>query len=98
MAHRCSEVVCIRTIMDARRRDSFPPGWMPGTAAPRREDTVPDPTDAAADAAAAVAAVAERLGGRRIDVIRVSYPDMIGVDRVGDVLLGELPAAAGHGL
>jgi glutamine synthetase len=33
-----------------------------------------------------------------IDVIRVSYPDMIGVDRGRDVLLDELPAALGHGL
>src|SRR5437660_7676220 len=78
--------------MDARRRDSFPPGWMPGTAAPRREDTVPDPTDTD------VAAVAERLAGQGIDVVRVSYPDLIGVDRGRDVLLGELASAAGHGL
>jgi len=33
-----------------------------------------------------------------IDVIRVSYSDMIGVDRGRDVLLDELPAALGHGL
>ena len=33
-----------------------------------------------------------------IDVVRVSYPDMIGVDRGRDVLLDELPAALGHGL
>jgi len=33
-----------------------------------------------------------------IDVIRVSYADMIGVDRGRDVLLDELPAAMGHGL
>jgi glutamine synthetase len=58
----------------------------------RREDTVPHPTDAD------VAAVCERLRAEGIDVIRVSYPDMIGVDRGRDVLLGQLPAAAGHGL
>jgi glutamine synthetase len=33
-----------------------------------------------------------------IDVIRVSYTDMIGVDRGRDMLLDELPAALGHGL
>src|SRR5215468_1625014 len=59
----------------------------------RREDTVPDHADAAA-----VAAVAERLRDQGVDVVRVSYPDMIGVDRGRDVLLGELPAAVGHGL
>jgi len=53
---------------------------------------VPDPTDAA------VAAVSERLAGQGIDVVRVSYPDLIGVDRGRDVLLGELPAAVSHGL
>ena len=51
-----------------------------------------DPTDTD------VVAVAERLAGQGIDVVRVSYPDMIGVDRGRDVLLGELPAAVSHGL
>jgi hypothetical protein len=60
-------------------------------AAPRREDTVTDPADAD------VAAVAERLRDQGVDVVRVSYPDMIGVDRGRDVLLGELPAAVGPG-
>ena len=45
-----------------------------------------------------VAAVSERLRAAGIDVIRVSYADMIGVDRGRDVLLEELPTAAGHGL
>ena len=45
-----------------------------------------------------VAAVCERLRADGVDVIRVSYPDMIGVDRGRDVLLDELPAAAEHGL
>src|SRR5215475_3498602 len=58
----------------------------------RWEDTVTDPTDTD------IAAVAERLAGQGIDVVRVSYPDLIGVDRGRDVLLGELPAAVGHGL
>ncbi len=45
-----------------------------------------------------VAAVSERLRARGIDVIRVSYADMIGVDRGRDVLLEELPSAVSHGL
>ena len=45
-----------------------------------------------------VAAVCERLRADGVDVVRVSYPDMIGVDRGRDVLLDELPAAIGHGL
>ena len=45
-----------------------------------------------------VAAVCERLRAEGVDVVRVSYPDMIGVDRGRDVLVDELPAAAGHGL
>ena len=45
-----------------------------------------------------VAAVTERLRADGVDVIRVSYPDMIGVDRGRDVLLDELPVAAEHGL
>ena len=40
----------------------------------------------------------ERLRAEGVDVIRVSYPDMIGVDRGRDVLLGELGAAVSHGL
>ena len=53
---------------------------------------MPDPTDTD------VAAVAERLAGQGIDVVRVSYPDLIGVDRGRDVLLGELASTASHGL
>jgi glutamine synthetase len=45
-----------------------------------------------------VGAVIERLQAQDIDVVRVSYSDMIGVDRGRDVLLSELPAALGHGL
>jgi Glutamine synthetase, catalytic domain len=45
-----------------------------------------------------VAAVCERLRTDGVDVVRVSYPDMIGVDRGRDVLLDELSAAVGHGL
>ena len=45
-----------------------------------------------------VAAVCERLRSDGVDVVRVSYPDLIGVDRGRDVLLDELPAAVGHGL
>jgi glutamine synthetase len=45
-----------------------------------------------------VAAVTERLRAAGIDVIRVSYSDLIGVDRGRDVLLEELPGATEHGL
>ena len=44
-----------------------------------------------------VGAVIERLESQDIDVVRVSYSDMIGIDRGRDVLLSELPAALGHG-
>ena len=53
---------------------------------------MPDPTDAD------VATVSERLAQQGIDVVRVSYPDMIGVDRGRDVLLDELGTAVSHGL
>ena len=42
--------------------------------------------------------VAERLREQGVDVVRVSYPDLIGVDRGRDVLVGELGAAVEHGL
>src|SRR5215472_1873227 len=45
-----------------------------------------------------VGTVIERLRSQDIDVVRVSYSDMIGVDRGRDVLLSELSAALGHGL
>jgi glutamine synthetase len=45
-----------------------------------------------------VAAVCERLRSDGIDVVRVSYPDLIGVDRGRDVLVDELPGAVEHGL
>jgi glutamine synthetase len=45
-----------------------------------------------------VAAITERLREQGVDVVRVSYPDLIGVDRGRDVLLDELGAAAEHGL
>jgi glutamine synthetase len=45
-----------------------------------------------------VAAACERLRADGVVVVRVSYPDLIGVDRGRDVLLEELPAAVEHGL
>ncbi len=45
-----------------------------------------------------VSAACERLRGQGVDVVRVSYPDLIGVDRGRDVLLDELPGAIEHGL
>ncbi|WP_367324912.1 glutamine synthetase family protein [Streptomyces sp. HUAS ZL42] len=40
----------------------------------------------------------ERLAAEGIDVVRVTYPDLIGTDRARDVLLDQLPAACEHGL
>ncbi|WP_306319114.1 MULTISPECIES: glutamine synthetase family protein [unclassified Streptomyces] len=40
----------------------------------------------------------ERLASDGIDVVRVTYPDLIGTDRARDVLLDHLPAACDHGL
>ena len=42
--------------------------------------------------------VIESLRARGVDVIRVSYPDLIGTDRGRDVLIDELPTAMEHGL
>ena len=40
----------------------------------------------------------DRLAADGIDVVRVTYPDLIGTDRARDVLLEELPRACEHGL
>ncbi len=45
-----------------------------------------------------VSSVLDDLRARGIDVIRVSYSDMIGTDRGRDVLLSELDTAMHHGL
>ncbi|WP_151082988.1 glutamine synthetase family protein [Nocardioides cynanchi] len=45
-----------------------------------------------------VSALIEELRAKGIDVIRVSYPDLIGVDRGRDVLLEELETTLGHGI
>jgi glutamine synthetase len=45
-----------------------------------------------------VYAVVADLRARGIDVIRASYPDMIGVDRGRDVLIDELGNVMGHGM
>jgi glutamine synthetase len=42
--------------------------------------------------------VAADLRERGIDVVRVAYPDLIGVDRGRDVLVDELETVMGHGL
>jgi glutamine synthetase len=44
------------------------------------------------------AAIAERLRADLVDVVRVSYPDLLGVARGRDVLVEQLAAAEGHGL
>ncbi|GAT80122.1 glutamine synthetase [Streptomyces sp. F-3] len=40
----------------------------------------------------------ERLAAEGIDVVRVTYPDLIGTERARDVLLEHLPSACDHGL
>jgi glutamine synthetase len=45
-----------------------------------------------------VSGIVEDLRARGVDVIRVSYSDMIGTDRGRDVLIDELATAMGHGL
>ncbi|MEH1128885.1 glutamine synthetase family protein [Micromonospora sp. CPCC 206061] len=42
--------------------------------------------------------VVAALADQGIDVVRLSYPDLIGVDRGRDILLHHLPAASAHGL
>jgi glutamine synthetase len=44
-----------------------------------------------------VSAACERLREQGVDVVRVSYPDLIGVDRGRDVLLENLASVADHG-
>ncbi|MFF3642238.1 glutamine synthetase family protein [Streptomyces sp. NPDC002564] len=46
----------------------------------------------------AVAETVENLRSTGTDVVRVVYPDLIGVDRGRDVLVGHLPEACAHGL
>jgi glutamine synthetase len=48
--------------------------------------------------AARVQDVVAALTGRHIDIVRLSYPDLIGVDRGRDVLVHHLPTAYVHGL
>jgi glutamine synthetase len=45
-----------------------------------------------------VSALVEELRAKGIDVIRVSYPDLIGVDRGRDVLIEELESTLEHGI
>jgi len=42
--------------------------------------------------------VVQRLTAEGIDVVRVAFPDLIGVDRGRDVLVERLPLVMGHGL
>ncbi|WP_340556132.1 glutamine synthetase family protein [Streptomyces sp. GSL17-111] len=47
---------------------------------------------------AAVRRRVEQLAAEGIDVVRVTYPDLIGTERARDLLLEHLPAACEHGL
>jgi glutamine synthetase len=42
--------------------------------------------------------VRDELTEQRIDIVRLSYPDLIGVDRGRDILTHHLPSACTHGL
>ncbi|SME92755.1 glutamine synthetase [Streptomyces sp. Amel2xC10] len=57
-----------------------------------------DPGQNTAQDPAAVRRHMERLAADGIDVVRVTYPDLIGTERARDVLLEELPRAVEHGL
>ncbi len=57
-----------------------------------------DPGQNTAQDPAAVRRRMERLAADGIDVVRVTYPDLIGTERARDVLLEELPRAVEHGL
>jgi glutamine synthetase len=65
-------------------------GTATGTAQPASRGVGQDAGD--------VRQVVARLREQGIDVVRVSYSDLIGVDRGRDVLLDELERVAGHGL
>jgi glutamine synthetase len=52
----------------------------------------------AVNASTDVQQVVARLREQGVDVVRVSYADLIGVDRGRDVLVDELERVAGHGL
>src|SRR5690348_17728751 len=71
---------------------------LPGRASRRivRSQTMQE--DAVADQHRAPDEVLASLREQGIDVIRVCYSDMIGVDRGRDVLIDEFPAALEHGL
>ena len=59
----------------------------------------PEPRQPPAAAPAVdVAAVVTRLREQGVDVVRLSFADLIGVDRGRDVLLDELARVAEHGL
>lgn len=57
-----------------------------------------DPEVALSEPGPALRATLQDLRNRAIDVVRVSYSDLIGVDRGRDVLLEEMPGALHHGI
>src|SRR5262249_40387746 len=87
----CKRLACKHGRSYAAENRLYPNVLLPGAAVTHGRD------DADADAGAAqLGQLTERLRADGVDVIRVSYPDMIGVDRGRDVLLGELPTALEH--
>jgi glutamine synthetase len=63
-----------------------------------RAEPAQHPAGPGARPAVDVAAVVARLREQGVDVVRVSYADLIGVDRGRDVLIDELEKVMGHGL
>ncbi|MFG2497097.1 glutamine synthetase family protein [Streptomyces sp. NPDC048441] len=55
-------------------------------------------SEASATQRSHIAETVEALRAGGTDVVRVIYPDLIGVDRGRDILVGHLPGACGHGL
>jgi glutamine synthetase len=47
---------------------------------------------------AAVRQLIDQVAAKGVDVVRVTFPDLIGTDRARDVLVEHLPAACEHGL
>src|SRR5215471_14071864 len=73
-------------------------GRRPYCSYPNEDGGAVTDSHAAASGTQPVQAAIDALREQGIDVVRVSYSDMIGVDRGRDVLIDELPAALGHGL
>ncbi|GGN59091.1 glutamine synthetase [Streptomyces albiflavescens] len=75
-----------------------PPHGTPATVFTPPPSRPPEETSVSAQDTPQLRQHLERLAAEGIDVVRVTYPDLIGTDRARDVLLDHLPAACEHGL